>query len=344
MATDRQRQRVTSHDVAAAAGVSQATVSRAMRDDERVTPELRERVRAAAEQLGYVPNGLARNLSRQRTDTVGVVVADVANPFYMYLLEGIHSELTVAGYRVLLLIDRLDALSELAAFSGLLDHSLDGVILTTAAIDSGAPAAFEAQGMPVVLTVRSVPGANADTVVADNRSGGRLAARHLLDLGHRRIGLLLGPDSAWTSIEREAGFCAALAEAGIELDEELRLAGTYSHESGYANALELLSLPEPPTAVFCANDVVALGALEAADRRGVRVPEELSIIGFDDIPVAGWSRIQLTTVRQPIPDMGRLAARRLVERIAERDSTPVPARLDVFPTDLIRRKTTAERR
>jgi LacI family transcriptional regulator len=332
------RHRVTSHDVAAAAGVSQATVSRAMRGGAGVTPELRERVLAAAERLGYTPNGLARNFGRHRAETVGVVVADLADPFSMSLLDAIHSELVLSGYRVTLIVDRHDRTGTLAA--GYRDSSLDGVISTTASLADDGPSLLRDQGVPVVLAVRSSARDDVDAVVADDRLGGTLAAQHLVELGHRRFGVILGPDTTSTSVRRDEGFRAALTAAGLDVEPALRRAGAFTHESGYANMLELLAADRPPTAVLCASDVIALGALEAADRRGVRVPEDLSIVGFDDTLIAGWSRIQLTTVRVPIQEMGRLAARRLVARIAH-DGPPLPATTDVFPTDLIRRGTTA---
>ena len=332
--------RINGHDVARRASVSQATVSRALRGDPRISPGARARVLTAADELGYVPSGLARSLSRRQTDTVGVVVADLVNPFYPELLQAIHQELTMGGLRVVLLVDPLDAASDLAGVSTLLDQSLDGVIITTARVDSVAPAFLTDRGLSVVLAARTVDGAKVDSVVSDNVTAGEIAAEHLLGLGHRRVGLILGPERTSVARDREVGVRRRFAADGVVLDPALRRAGRNSHESGYTSAQELLREPDRPTASVCGNDVIALGVLEAANRLGVSVPHDVSIIGFDDIPMAGWSAFELTTVRQNIDQMGRLAARRLMERLHERYTTTTPHQ-DILPTSLVIRRTTA---
>ena len=197
---------------------------------------------------------------------------------------------------------------------------------------------FHKQGIPVVLLNRDVDDAQVDRVVSDNAGGGEVAATTLVELGHRRIGLIGGPANASTARDRALGFARGLARAGLEVAPERRRAGEFTHQSGYQWCLDLLREPSPPTAIFAANDVIAFGVLDAAKRMGVRVPEDLSVIGYDDIEMAGWELFGLTTVRQPLAQMAKAAARMLIERIEGR-VVREPARL-VFPANLVRRQTT----
>jgi LacI family transcriptional regulator len=190
-----------------------------------------------------------------------------------------------------------------------------------------------------VLVNRYVDDVDVDTVVSDNRRGGRLVAETMVELGHRRIALIAGPDNATTSRDRERGFREQLKASGISFDRSLRRVGQFSHHSGYHWCLDLLASERRPTAVFAANDLIAFGALDAARRVGVRVPAELSIVGFDDIDMAGWEGFNLTTVRQPLAEMGGAAARLLIDRIESDDDRPPRRR--VFPVGLVRRDTLA---
>jgi LacI family transcriptional regulator len=331
--------RITSRDIAREAGVSQPTVSRALRGDPRVAPATAAIVAATAARLGYVPHAAARTLITRRTGTVAIVVADITNPFYPGLVEALHEQLGRAGYRAVLLNERTDRREEGSLAPLLRGGVVDGAIVATATLDAPTRALLDDAGAPVVLVVREVDGAGRDVVVCDNRGGGELAAAHLAALGHRRIGLINGPADTSTARDREAGFAAELARAGVALDPALRRSGEFTHQTGHQACLELLALPQPPTAIFCGNDVIALGALDAARRRGVAVPGTLSVIGFDDIELAGWASFRLTTVRQPLADMAYEAARRLVRRVEVAGDEP--PRRSVHPTELIQRATTA---
>jgi LacI family transcriptional regulator len=328
---------VTSKDIARKLKISQSTVSRALRGDPRVAPETMARVLQAARQMDYTPNLAARSLITRKTRTVGVVVNDITNPFYPELLDILHNEFALAGYRTILFNEQTDASLEQHVTHIVNGGAADGVVYLSATL--GAPLPGRPGGIPMVLVNRYVDEAEVDTVVSDNDRGGRLVARAILELGHRRIALIAGPENATTGRDRELGFRNELRAAGVELDESLRRVGQFSHQSGYQWCLDLLASEPPPTAIFAANDVIAFGALDAARRVGVRVPAELSIVGFDDIDMAGWEGFNLTTVRQPLAEMGRAAAKLLIERIETGGGGPPRKR--VFPVGLVRRDTLA---
>jgi LacI family transcriptional regulator len=330
---------VTSRDIAREIGLSQSTVSRALRGDPRVAPETRARVKAAAERLGYLPDAAARVLSSGRTRTVGVVVADILNPFYPEIVEVLHGELLHEGYATVLLNEPLGP--DLAG--QLRGRTVDGLIVVAATLGATFVEQLPALGIPLVLLNRYVDGAEVDRVLSDNVAGGALAVEHLLELGHRRIGLIAGPADTSTARDREQGMRAALERRGVAFDPALRREGPFTHESGHQHCSELLGLAQPPTAIVCASDVVAFGALDAAKRLGVPVPGRLSVIGYDDIAMAGWEAFALTTVRQPLARMARRAVRVLLERLqAPAAAAGAPAaRRELFPPQLVKRETTA---
>lgn len=329
---------VTSNDIARKLKISQSTVSRALRGDPRVSAETTERILEAARQMQYTPNLAARSLSTRKTGTVGVVVSDITNPFYPELLDILHNELALAGYRTILFNERSDASVEQHVSDLVNGAAVDGLVYVSATLGTPLPG-HGARDIPAVLVNRYIDSAQADTVVSDNYRGGRLVAEAMVELGHRRIAIITGPENATTSRDRERGFREQLEAFGIPFDETLRRVGQFSHHSGYQWCLDLLAAEPRPTAVFAANDVIAFGALDAARRVGVDVPTELSIVGFDDIDMAGWEGFNLTTVRQPLAEMGRAAAKLLIERIASEGT--MPARRRVFPVGLIRRETLA---
>lgn len=320
------------------AGVSQSTVSRALRGDPRVREETRQRVDAAARRLGYVPNSLAAGLVSRSTRTVAVIVSDLSNPFFPALLTPVYDELQLMGYRVVLFTERTDIPTGQETLRRLLDRSIDGVLVTTATLDSRFTTELQQRGLPIVLLNRYIDGLDVDRVLSDNRGGAEIGGRHLLDMGHRRIAVIRGPANTSTSRDRLAGLAEALAEGGAPLDAGLLREGTYSHQSGYQHTRELLRLPDPPTAIACGNDVVAFGAIDAVLSLGKLVPRDVSILGFDDIPMAAWEVFQLSTLRQPIGDMARAATRMLAERI-ESPSAIGPGRMQIFATSLVRRTT-----
>jgi LacI family transcriptional regulator len=309
---------VTSHDVARLARLSQSTVSRALRNDPRVAAETRERVLAAAASLGYVPNALARNLVLRATRTVGMLVTDIGNPFYPILIAPLHDELASLDYRMVLLTERIEGDGDREPLEALVDRGIDGAVLTTSTVDSSVPRELVRRGIPFVLLAREVDGVAADAVVADNALGASLIAAELARFGHRRVGAIFGPANTSTGRDRERGFRAGLAAAGVALPDAAVRRGGFVVASGYDAMRELMALPERPTVVACFNDLVAIGALNAARTLGLDVPRDVSITGWDDLPIAAWDIVQLTTVSQSMDEMARTAARLLVERIEGR--------------------------
>jgi LacI family transcriptional regulator len=317
----------TSHDVARAAGVSQPTVSRALRGDPRVTQATRDRVALAARELGYVASDRGRSLSTRRTSRIGVVVEDLDNPFYLELLDELHARLEHAGVRMIVFTPRHD---DPHGVERLVDGSTDGVILTTTFLDSPLPGLLRDRGFPFVLLNRVVDDDSVTCCSVDNVRGGELAAQELLDAGHSDIAAIFGPPQTSTGRDREAGVRSALDAAGIALRGTRR--GGYTYETGHAGTLELLAGEDRPTALVCGNDVIALGALNACHRLGLRVPDDVSVVGFDDIAMAGWDLHRLTTVRQDLRRMAQIAVDLVL-------AGPAAAQRIVLPPVMVRRDT-----
>jgi LacI family transcriptional regulator len=331
---------VTSRDVARAAGVSQTTVSRVLQRSPLVRPELRDRVLKAFDELGYTPNAVARAMKTQRADTIGVVAANLTNPFYPEVVEALSNEISRRGKRLLLW--NTAAAGEESATSAIRERLVDGVIFTTSTLDSavGETPLVEAlrRGAPCVLVTRGVPDLACDQVLSDNRGGAQDVARLLVEAGHRRIGFLAGPESASSATERREGFIDGLLAAGFDVDGGLLIAeGDFSQRSGAVATERWLADNDPPTAIFCVNDIAAFGALGAARRLGVDIPSQLWVIGFNDIAQAGWPALDLSTVRQQLDRMAERAVELLCRRIDGDTSEAVTERL---PTSLVLRGTT----
>lgn len=324
--------RVTSVDVARLAGVSQSTVSRTFGVDSSIAPETRDKVRAAADQLGYAPNAIARSLITNRTNIIGIVMASITNPFYPYVLEQFIAQLQQMGRQALLFTPAPDQdVDDVLPLA--LQYRVDGLIVTSATLSSEMVDECARHGTPVVLFNRYILGANASAVCCDNVEGGRLVANLLLNSRHKRPAYMAGNPDTSTNIDRERGFTDRLRERGLT-DVQVQ-PSVYSYQGGYEAALRLLRGSNPPDAIFCANDIMAMGAMDAArSELGIAVPDELTIIGFDDIPAAAWSAYSLTTIRQPVIPMIDKALDLLFERIEEPDTPPV---LELIPGELIRR-------
>jgi LacI family transcriptional regulator len=326
---------VTSRDVARLAGVSQPTVSRALRDDPRVSGETKTRVREAAALLGYVPSEAGRALSSGRTRRIGLLVTDLENQFYSHIIAPVHHQLEGMGYQLMLHTETAD--NETVA-ERLIANGLDGVILATTTVDSVAPLRLRDRGLPFVYFNRTAAYVDADATVVSPTAGFEAAARRAVELGHRRIGAVLGPSNTSTAQTREQALRTALAERGLSLEPQYVRRGSFDTASGDAATTELLSLETPPTLVFCGNDVVAYGAMNAARRAGISVPGDLSIVGFDDLPPAAWPIIELSTIAYDFAEMAREAARLMARRIEDPDE---PIRHVEFDTRFVERRTLA---
>jgi len=324
---------VTSRDVAQLAGVSQPTVSRALRDDKRVSEATKDRVRKAAERLGYVPSDVGRALSSGRTRRIGLLLTDLENQFYPHIIAPAHDQLETHGYQLMLHTEVAD--TDTVA-ERLISNGLDGVILATSTIDSVVPLRLRDRGLPFVYFNRTSSGVQADSAVVDPIRGMEEAAEALFSQGHRRIAAILGPANTSTAINREMALREALAHHGISIPGRYVHRGPFDTATGQAGTEQLLALPEPPTAIVCGNDVVAFGALNAARSAGTRVPDDVSIIGFDNLPTASWPIIELTTISYDLNAMARKAAELLIERIEKPGRDIEEAS---FPSRLVQRQT-----
>lgn len=328
---DGSMSRATSHDVARLAGVSQATVSRALRDDPRVTTATKRRVREAVKALGYVRSELGRGLSTRATHRVALVV-ELDNILFQQLIGPIHDELLDRGYRMVLLAERADG----GLAERLLDRSVDGAILMTTRLTSSLPTELLARELPFVFLNRVGGIVSEPSVTADNVGGSRAVAELLMGLGHSRIGAILGPADTSTARDREAGFRTALDDAGTALPSRRVFRRDFDHESGRWGLRTLLDVADPPSAIFCANDFIAIGVLNMAVELGVKVPDDVSVVGFDDLDVAAWPVFGLTTVRNPVIEMARRAAAMLVDLL---EGGPGTDAREVLATELVLRRT-----
>lgn len=325
---------VTSRDVARLAGVSQPTVSRALRDDPRVSDETKQRVREAANLLGYVPSEAGRALSSGRTRRIGLLVTDLDNQFYTHIIAPVHRELESHGYQLVLHTETTDE----SVAERLIANGLDGVILATTTVDSVAPLRLRDRGLPFVYFNRTAAYVDADATVVAPLAGFAAAAERAAALGHRRVGAVLGPSNTSTAQSREVALRSTLADHGLALEPDCVRRGPFDTASGDAATTELLGLPHPPTLVFCGNDVVAYGALNAARRAGADVPGDVSIIGFDDLPPAAWPIIELSTIAYDFTRMAREAANLMIRRIEDPEAEISHIE---FETSFVERRTLA---
>lgn len=335
------RQRVTITDVAREAGVSVATVSKVINGRDGIAAATATHVQDVVTRLGYESSLVARGMRSRRTDAVGVLVAEF-EPFSTEILKGVGSALADTGYALLAYTGGASARTvrpgwERRYLSRLSGTLIDGAVLVT-------PTVVEPDaGVPVVAVDPHAGPGGMPSVDSDNLAGAMLAVQHLLDLGHRRIGFLGGRRDLESSALREAGYVQALLDAGVTPDPALMHVAEYRREAAFDATAAMLALPEPPTAVFAANDVSAMGILDAAARLGVRVPDALSVVGFDDIPESASTTPPLTTVRQEIQQLGSVAVRLLLGLLdGTSDARGVGAAThERLPTSLVVRGSTA---
>lgn len=322
----------TMEDVARRAGVSRALVSLVMRGSDKVSDHSRTAVLDAANELGYRPNLNARNLASKRTRTIGVVINDLHNPYFAGVIDGLKSTADLHGYRLLLNSAFLNDDDERGALEAFIDFGVDGVVLTGARIPTSSIESV-ARSVPIVVASRPMRSKLVDTVNNDDRLGARLVVEHLIDLGHRHIVHVDGGRGAGAS-QRRAGYRSAMEAAGLE---PLVHRAAFTEESGAAATRAALASGRRITAIFAGNDMSALGALDALDDAGQTVPDDISLVGYDNTFVAALHHIGLTTVDQGRDEIGRLAVEMLIERIEGGRSE---ARHTAHPPKLIVRGTT----
>src|SRR4051794_17048638 len=335
MSMNARRPRVTQQDVAAAAGVSVMTVSRVINGARSVAPETRDLVQGVMDELGYVPNALARGLTSNRSNVIGVVVPDMANPFFTSIIRAAESIARHAAYRVIVCNTEGDLGLERDSFEEMLAHRVDGLLVAPVNDQSRSPLRqLIRQGVPVVVVDRFVPDLRCDVVRGDSYMGAQLLVRHLVEVGHERIGLIAGPDSVSSARDRTRGFRDSVLDAGLTVDEELIThTDRVDPEGGFLAMEALLSRAQLPTAVVAWNNFLAAGALKAIRASGRRVPEDVAVVCFDDNDYAAIVYPFLTVVATPADTFGSIATQLLLERISGRAQER--PRLVVLPPELI---------
>ncbi|AZG43918.1 LacI family DNA-binding transcriptional regulator [Gordonia insulae] len=330
------RRAATIRDVAAHAGVSKSVVSRVLRDEPNVSDERRERVRAAMDELGYRPNSIARGLSEARSGTVGVVINDLRNPWYVSLIEGLATTFDAVDIAPILVDSRLDHQVGRDTVETLLSRQVDGLVVV-GTTDARVDVERAAQSIPVVLAGTLEPDLpTVDISVDDDLIGARLATEHLLALGHRRLAHIQGPGLVGTL--RRQGFEKTIADSGVAVESVTVEFGGMTEDGGHAAAARLLDSATPPTAIFGFNDMTCLGAMSAADDRGIPVPGGLALIGYDNTQLASLRHISMTSIDNGNFTVGAQAAKFLIQRM---DRLTAPQRVYRHTPGLVVRRTTA---
>ncbi len=313
------RKKITIKDIARRANVSHTTVSRALNNKSRIKDETKERILAIARELNYRPNFIARSLVMRKTKTLGLVITTMANPFYTELSQGIEMTARELGYNIILCSTNYNLSTEKQYVEMLRSKGVDGIIFSSAHMNDPNIEELAEEGFPMVLvnrrTYHPLVKEKVDYVGVDNLLGGFLAVEHLIRLGHERIGVIGGSSESSVGFERLEGGKKALLTYGMRGLDEYFLEGDFLKGSGYRGGKKFLEMREPPTAIFATNDYMALGVYQAFIEGGRRVPEDVALIGFNDIEFTGLKGIELTTIGQKKYEMGAIAVKLLVERI-----------------------------
>jgi DNA-binding LacI/PurR family transcriptional regulator len=329
----------TIHDVARKVGVSKSTVSRVINDQGYVKKQTRDKVNEAIDELDYSPNYLARGMRTNKSATIGLFIPDFSNPFYVELFRGIEQVTRIAGYTNIICHTAKNPEAEMDYIKELLNSRIDGIILNTYHTDPRNLQYFRAlaEVKPIVFMDPVFQDHSISYVVSDGYSGTKSAVKHLTDSKCKRVAYINGPKSHAVTKVRCNGFRAGMKEAGLRVDERLIYYGDFTLECGRAAVEAFLNQKEKPDAIVSATDVMAIGALNELSRRSIRVPEQIKIVGFDNIPLAQLVRPALTTVAQPILELGENAAELLLKKIENPDT---PNRQVVMPCTLIKREST----
>jgi len=319
----------TISEVAKKAGVSPTTVSHVINRTRFVSDEKRERVERAIEEMDYRPNALARSLRNGYTHTLGLILPDSANPFFAEVGHSIEIAAFQAGYSVILCNTENDFAKENLYIDVLTKKHVGGMIFVMMGERTDSLKNLVEMEIPTVVMDRDFPGLEMDVVLADNHQGGVLAVDHLISMGHKRIGCIAGPSSINPSSRRLAGYKQALQAANLVAEPELIMNGDFHPESGWKLGHAMLSQRNAPTAIFACNDLMAIGVMRAATELGLRIPDDLALVGYDDIELASYTSPSLTTIKQPKAEMGLASLTFLLRRIKDKQSSPQYALLPV---------------
>jgi LacI family transcriptional regulator len=327
------KKKATVYTVAEHAGVSIATVSRTLAGSRKVAPTTRQRVMQAVEDLNFEPNPSARRLAYKKTETIALVFPDISGPFYSTVIRGVEQEAGRHNHNVL--IYGTHGKEGSGRYLRTLSSKVDGLIIMARSVDEDSLWSLERQGVPFVLLGHSNGQIQCSTIEVDNEAGAYKSAAHLLEHGHQRIGIITGPENSPDNKGRLQGYQKALLDAGISLPQKMIIPGNFKYEGGRIAIHELLESNSRPTAVLTANDEMAIGAMDAARQRNLRVPEDLAVIGFDDIQMAALTHPSLTTVRQPMQLLGEAAVTLLFDQLQNSNGLP---RHEVLDTELVVRQ------
>jgi LacI family transcriptional regulator len=334
-ATRRGPRRTSISDVARHAGVSLGTVSNVLNRPDRVSAPTRDRVLQAIEALSFVPNGSARTLRAGTITTVGAILLDIANPFFTEVARGIEDRLSQDDYTLMLASSDEDPAREHRYLRLFEEHGVLGVLVTPAEAEIDHLLELRRRGVQVVLLDRTSPSPEIASVAVDDVAGASMAVTHLIELGHRRIGFINGPSTIEQCVDRRAGMVRALAAAGLDESAMVEVEVPFLNaDGGEAGATELVSHRDRPTALFCVNDLTALGAMRTLRAHGLRIPQDIAVVGYDDVNFASMLTTPLTSVRQPTHELGRTAADLLL-RAAAGDGAP-PAHIEFQPELVVR--------
>lgn len=304
-------------DVAKKAGVSIATVSRVINDSDRVKAETREKVRAVINELKYIPNPAARGLIMRRTEAIGLLLPDIHGEFFSEIIRGADEAVQAQSYHLIVSSSHNDS-KEIEAALRFMRGRVDAIIVMSPQVDSDIVLANLPRSVPVVLLNCRINNPHFDTIMTDGYGGAKEMTNYLLDLGHRRIAVLTGGENNIESQERLRGYRSAFVERDLPVDSSLEFKGKFTEVSGYETTREVLLLKNRPTAIFAFNDSMAIGAIKAIREEGLKIPADISVCGFDDIPVAKFLSPSLTTVCVPIHDLGVMAVNRIFDRLQKK--------------------------
>lgn len=302
-------------DVAKRAGVAPITVSRVINDSGYISQATRERVEAAVKELGYVPNTLARGLRSKRTNTIALVITDIANPYFTLMARGVEDVAGASGYTVIYCNTDESEIKEEKYINIIAQKQIDGILLVPASGNDKTVRFLQKNNINIVVVDRQIPHIKVDIVRSDSLNGAKRLIELLIGLGHKRIAIITGPKTVSTAVDRVTGYRQALLDAGL-IENELVYYGSFNQQSGYHITKQLMMQSTKPTAIFGANNFIMIGVIKALSDLNVRVPEDISIVGFDDLPESMLVRPFFTTAVQPAYEIGKCAAELLLKRIS----------------------------